>query len=98
MSRIVDALKGASGSLLTWSIRYFGWLFVTATMTLGGSLLLMLFKDWTVKSLFTSAMAWPALAMAMLFAVPMAFVPLGRLYFYSALIAASLYNLILLIA
>jgi len=98
MSRIVDALKGGSGTLLTWSARYFGWLFVTGSMTVGGSLLLMLFKDWTIKSLFTSAMAWPALGMAMLFALPMAFVPLGKVYFYSAFMAASVYNLILLIA
>lgn len=98
MSRIVESVKTASATLLTWSARYFGWLFVTAAMTLGGGLLLMLFKDWTVKALFTSAMAWPVLGLAMLFALPMAFVPLGRVYFYSAFAAASVYNLILLIA
>jgi hypothetical protein len=98
MSRVVDAVKGSSSTLLIGSARYFGWLFVTASMTLGGSLLLMLFKDWTIKSLFTSAMAWPALGMAMLFALPMVFVPLGKLYFYSAFTAASVYNLILLIS
>ena len=98
MSRIVDTLKGSSGTLMTWFARWFGWLMVTATMTIGGSLLLMLFKDWTIKSLFTSAMAWPALGLGMMFALPMAFVPLGKLYFYSAFAAASLYNLILLIA
>jgi len=98
MPRVTDAVKGVSGTLITWLARYSGWLFTTAIMTLGGSLLLMLFKDWTIKSLFTSAMAWPALGLAMLFAIPMAFVPLGRVYFYSAFAAASVYNLILLIS
>lgn len=96
MSRVTDALKGSSTTLFTWLARYLGWLFLTAMITVGGSMLLMLFKDWTIKSLFTSAMAWPALGMAMLFAIPMAFVPLGKLYFYSAFAAAAVYNLILL--
>jgi len=98
MSRVTDAIKGSSTTLFTWLARYSGWLFTTALMTIGGSLMLMLFKDWTIKALFTSAMAWPALALAMLFAIPMAFVPLGKVWFYSAFMAASVYNLILLIA
>jgi len=98
MSRVTDAVRTVSTTLATWLARYTAWLLTTATMTLGGSLVLMLFKDWTIKSLFTSAMAWPVLGMAMLFAIPMAFVPLGKVYFYSAFAAASIYNLILLIA
>jgi hypothetical protein len=78
--------------------RYFGWLFTTTALTLGGAAVLMLFKDWTIKSLFTSAMAWPALGLAMLAAVPIAFIPLGRIFFYTAFAAAASYHLILLIS
>jgi hypothetical protein len=61
-------------------------------------MVLMLFKDWTVKSLFTSMIAWPALGMAMLVAAPIALLPVGRFYLYSALGGGLLYNLMLLIA
>ena len=90
--------KAAVGSLTRWLMRYFGWLGLTMMLTLGGVMLLMLFKDWTIKSLFTSAMAWPALGMAAMLAGVMAFIPLGRVWFGSALLGAGIYNLILLIA
>jgi hypothetical protein len=45
MSRIIDAVKGSSTTLLTWLVRYIGWLFTTAMLTIGGSMVLMLFKD-----------------------------------------------------
>ena len=45
----------------------------------------MLFKDWTLKSLFVSMLSWPILGLAAVVAVPMAFLPLGRIYLYSAL-------------
>jgi hypothetical protein len=43
-------------------------------------------------------MAWPALALAAVVAVPVAFLPLGRIYLYSALGGGLLYNLILLVS
>ncbi len=98
MSRVTSALPGLLSGLLLWLARYIGWLTLTATVTLGGAAVLMLFKDWTIKSLFTSMMAWPALGLAMLIGALMAFLPLGRVYLYSALGGGLLYNLILLIA
>jgi hypothetical protein len=98
MSRLTSALSGGLSSLLFWLARYLGWLFLTGGATLGAAALLMLFKDWTIKSLFTSMMAWPALGLAMLLAVPIAFLPLGRVYLYSALGGGLIYNLILLLS
>ena len=65
---------------------------------LGGALVLMLFKDWTVKALFTSAMAWPTLALGMVLAGPIALLPVGRFFLASAVGSGLLYNLILLVA
>jgi hypothetical protein len=98
VSRVTSALSDLLSGLLLWLARYIGWLTLTATVTLGGAAVLMLFKDWTIKSLFTSMMAWPALGLAMLIGALMAFLPLGRVYLYSALGGGLLYNLILLIA
>jgi hypothetical protein len=98
MSSTTGVTKKLLGSLSAWMARYFGWLFTTTALTLGGAAVLMLFKDWTIKSLFTSAMAWPALGLAMLAAVPIAFIPLGRIFFYTAFAAAASYHLILLIS
>ena len=98
MSRIASKVSTLSLGILRWLARYVGWLMLTATMTLGGAAVLMLFKDWTVKSLFTSMMAWPVLGLAMLIAIPMAFVGVGRLYLLSALGGALLYNLALLVS
>jgi hypothetical protein len=78
--------------------KYVGWLLITGFFTLGGAMILMLFKDWTIKSLFTSMMAWPVLGLAMMVAVPMAMLPVGRIYLFSAVGGGLLYNLILLIA
>ncbi|MCU7959599.1 MAG: hypothetical protein KZQ58_06290 [gamma proteobacterium symbiont of Bathyaustriella thionipta] len=94
MSKTSAAFSVVTG----WFLRYFGWLGLTFFLTLGGAMLLMLFKDWTLKSLFTSAMAWPALAIAAMLAAIMAFFPLGRIWFFSALLGAGVYNLILLIS
>ena len=98
MSRLTSNLSSALGGLLFWLLRYLGWLLLTGACTLGGAAVLMLFKDWTIKSLFTSMMAWPALALAMAIAVPIAFLPLGRIYLFSALGGGLLYNLILLLS
>jgi hypothetical protein len=98
MSRITGALSTAGRGFAGWSAKYLLWLFLTATVTLGGALVLMLFKDWTIKSVFTSMMAWPALGLAMLAAGPIALLPLGRLYLGSAVGGGLLNNLILLIA
>jgi hypothetical protein len=98
MSRLTSALSAGIGGLLSWLARYLGWLLLTGAFTLGGAAILMLFKDWTIKSLFTSMMAWPALGLAMVLAVPIAFLPLGRVYLYSALGGGLIYNLILLVS
>jgi|APIni6443716594_1056825.scaffolds.fasta_scaffold590604_1 hypothetical protein len=98
MSRLTSALSSALGGLLVWLARYLGWLLLTGAFTLGGAAIQMLVKDWTIKSLFTSMMAWPALGLAMVLAVPIAFLPLGRVYLYSALGGGLIYNLILLVS
>lgn len=98
MSRIGNFLSAGGKGFGAWLAKYVGWLLITSFVTLGGALMLMLFKDWTIKSLFTSMMAWPALGLAMLVAVPMALVPVGRLYLLSAVGGGLLYNLILLIS
>lgn len=98
MARATSALKSLLGGLSTVLLRYFAWIGLTAALTLGGDLFLMLFKDWTFKSLFTSAMVWPMLALGAVLALPVALLPLGRLFFYTAAGWALLYNLILLIA
>ena len=94
----MSALTGGLTGLLAWLLRYLGWLLLTGASTLGGAAILMLFKDWTVKALFTSMMAWPALGLAMVVAVPIAFLPLGRVYLYSALGGGLIYNVILLVS
>lgn len=94
----MSALSGGLTGLLAWLLRYLGWLLLTGASTLGGAAILMLFKDWTVKALFTSLMAWPALGLAMVVAVPIAFLPLRRVYLYSALGGGLIYNLILLVS
>jgi hypothetical protein len=58
----------------------------------------MLFKDWTLKSLFVSMLSWPILGLAALVALPIAFLPLGRVYLFSALLGAFLWNLVVLVA
>ena len=98
MSRITSSLTHAGKGFAGWLAKYLVWVTLSAGVTLGGGLILMLFKDWTIKSLFTSMMAWPALGLAMLVAVPMAFLPLGRIYLGTAIGGGLLYNLILLIA
>ncbi len=98
MSRITSSLTTAGKGFAGWLVKYLSWLALSAGVTLGGGAILMLFKDWTIKSLFTSMMAWPALGLAMLVAVPMAFLPLGRVYLGTAIGGGLFYNLILLIA
>jgi hypothetical protein len=98
MSRLTRVLSGALSAGASWLARYLGWVFLTATFTLGGATALMLFKDWTFKALFVSMLSWPILGLAAVVAVPMAFLPLGRIYLYSALLGAFLWNLVLLIA
>ena len=98
MSRIRRSFSAASRGLGGWFAKYVGWLLIVSFVTLGGATVLMLFKDWTIKSLFTSMMAWPILGMAMLVAAPMALLPIGRIYLFSAVGGGLLFNLILLIA
>ena len=98
MSRLTKTLSGALGAGFFWLARYLGWLFLTATFTLGGATLLMLLKDWTLKALFVSMLSWPVLALAAAVAVPIAFLPLGRIYLYSALMGGLVWNLVVLIS
>ena len=98
MSRIGKTVSAAGRGFGGWLAKYVGWLLITSLVTLGGATILMLFKDWTVKSLFTSMMAWPALGLAMLVAVPVALLPVGRVYLLSAVGGGLLFNLLLLIA
>ena len=98
MSRATKALKSAAGGFSGWLARYFGWLFITVFFTLSCNLFLMLWKDWDFKTLFTSMMVWPMLGLAMLLAIPIALLPVGRLYLISAVAGAIFYNLILLIS
>jgi hypothetical protein len=91
-------LSAAGAGFAGWLGRYVGWLMIASFVTLGGATVLMLFKDWTIKSLFTSMMAWPVLGAAMLVAVPMAMLPFGRVYLLSAVGGGLVYNLILLIS
>jgi hypothetical protein len=93
-SRLSSIGKGFLG----WFSRWLGWLLLTSFFTLGGAALLMLFKDWTIKSLFTSMMAWPALGLATIVAMFIALVPMGRFFFLTAFGSGLVYNLILLVS
>ena len=97
-SSATTALAAAIGSLAIWLLKYLSWLFLAVSTTIGGAAVLMLFKDWTAKALFTSMMAWPALGMAMFFGALIALLPVGRFYLGTAVGGGFLYNLILLIA
>jgi hypothetical protein len=90
--------RAVSGALLGWLAKYLACLTLTALITLGGALITMLFKDWTLKALATSLLAWPALGLAMILGVPAALLPFGRIYLFSALGGGLLFNLILLLA
>jgi hypothetical protein len=98
MAAVGKTTSGAGKGLFGWFIRYVGWLALTTLVTLGGALVLMTFKDWTLKSLVTSMLAWPVLGLAMLVAIPIAFLRVGRFYLYTAIGGGLLYNLILLMA
>jgi hypothetical protein len=98
MSRIGKMTSTAATGLLGWLARYIGWLALTAFVTLGGAIVLMIFKDWTVKSIVTSMMAWPVLGVAMVLAIPIAFLRVGRVFLFTAIGGGLLYNIVLLIA
>ena len=63
MGGAIPALKSLLRGLTTWLLRYLAWIGVTAFLTLAGALVLMLIKDWTLKSLLASLMVWPMLAL-----------------------------------
>lgn len=98
MARAFRTIKGLAGGFAAWSARYLAWILFTAFLTLGGALGLMLLKDWTLKSLLTSMMVWPMLALGAMLAAPVALLPVGRVFLYTALAWALLYNAILLVA
>jgi hypothetical protein len=95
---VTTALTGTLAAALRWLFKYLAWLFLAAATTLGGALVLMLVKDWTLKAVVTSLLAWPALAAAMLVGMLMALLPLGRVYFWSAVGGGLLYNALLAFA
>jgi hypothetical protein len=95
---LTTVLGATLTSLLRWLLKYLVWLLLTATTTLGGALVMMLFKDWTLKSVLMSLLAWPALGLAMFLGLLIALLPLGRVYFWSAIGGGLLYNLTLLLA
>ena len=94
---VLTALGASLTGLLRWLAKYLAWLFLAATTTLGGALILMLFKDWTLQSILMSLLAWPALGLAMFLGLLAALLPLGRVYFWSAVGGGLLYNLTLLV-
>lgn len=98
MAGATSAIKALGKGLALGLMRYLAWIGLTTSLTLGGALVLMLLKDWTLKSLFTSLMVWPMLALGALLALPVALLPVGRMFLYTAAGWALLYNLILLIA
>ena len=81
--------------LLGFLARYFGWLTLAAASTLGGGLLVMVFRDWNLKALLASALAWPLLALAMVLALPVALLGLGRVYLYSSVGGGLVFSLLL---
>lgn len=91
LTRVFSGLLGYVG-------RYVGWLLLTGFVTLGGATVLMLFKDWTLDAIVTSMLAWPALAIGVFLALPIALFPLGRFYFYSAIGGGLMFNAFLLFA
>ena len=95
---VTTALTATVARLLRRLVKYLAWLFLAASTTLGGALVLMLFKDWTLKAVLTSLLAWPALGLAMFLGLLIALLPLGRVYFWSAVGGGLLYNLTLLLA
>ena len=95
---IMTALGAMLAGLLRWLVKYLAWLLLAATTTLGGALVLMLLKDWSFKSVLMSLLAWPALGLAMLLGLVVALLPLGRVYFWSAVGGGLLYNWTLLLA
>ncbi|MGF1545952.1 MAG: hypothetical protein ACFCUG_01330 [Thiotrichales bacterium] len=98
MARSTQVVTRLIGGLLGWFGRYIGWLLLSATVTLGGGAVLMLFKRWSVDAVITSMLAWPALGFAMALAIPIALLPLGRFYFYSAIGSGLFYNTLLMFA
>jgi hypothetical protein len=95
---VTTAIGATFTGLLSWLLKYLAWLGLAATTTLGGALVLMMLKDWTLKSVLVSLLAWPALGLAMVVGLLVALLPLGRAYFWSAVGGGLLYNLTLLLA
>ena len=98
MSRTATAARSLVGGLGVWFARYLAWLVATVVLTVGGATVLMLVEDWTSKSLFTAMTAWSMLALGGLLAIPVALVPVGRLFLYTAAGWALVHNLFLLLS
>ena len=97
MSRLLKAPGRILMGLGVFLARYFGWLALSAFVTLGGGTLIMLFKDWSLATILGSQLVWPRLMLGMLIAIPIALFPVGRFYFISAVLGGLAYHLLLLI-
>jgi len=97
MSRLLKAPGRMIRGLPLFLVRYFGWLALSAFVTLGGGTVIMLFKDWSLLTILASQLVWPRLMVGMLIAIPIALFPVGRFYFISAILGGLAYHLLLLI-
>lgn len=97
MSRAVSIPTRVVRGIPLFLVRYFGWLMLSALVTLGGGTIIMLFKEWSLLTILASQLVWPRLMLGMLIAIPIALFPVGRFYFISAILGGLAYHLLLLV-
>ncbi len=97
MSRAVSITTRVVRGIPLFLVRYFGWLMLSALVTLGGGTVIMLFKEWSLLTILASQLVWPRLMLGMLIAIPIALFPVGRFYFISAILGGLAYHLLLLV-
>lgn len=97
MSRAVSIPTRVVRGIPIFLVRYFGWLMLSALVTLGGGTIIMLFKEWSLLTILASQLVWPRLMLGMLIAIPIALFPVGRFYFISAILGGLAYHLLLLV-
>ena len=97
MSRAVSITTRVVRGTPLFLVRYFGWLMLSALVTLGGGTVIMLFKEWSLLTILASQLVWPRLMLGMLIAIPIALFPVGRFYFISAILGGLAYHLLLLV-
>ncbi len=97
MSRAVSIPTRVVRGIPIFLVRYFGWLMLSALVTVGGGTVIMLFKEWSLLTILASQLVWPRLMLGMLIAIPIALFPVGRFYFISAILGGLTYHLVLLV-